>query len=93
MARDALPPLLRALGSTVLLAATITAFLIANKDDENRPSERQTVEIAQPQAADLNSLLSEIHELREEVEQKDFAEEVLKNPSFEWLSFRHRTYR
>jgi len=86
MTREALPPLLRGIGMTMILVATVVAFVIAREDSAREHAERQVSDVEHSATVDLQSLASEIRELRAEVEVDDVVEEVLDNPWFELLS-------
>lgn len=91
MSRDSLPPLLRGIGTTVVLAAAVVAFAVAGRDNGQARSERQATHPAgnnwSGSASDLAALSNQVEELRQEVEDENVAEEVIKNPWFDWLSF------
>ena len=72
---------------TILLIATVIAFVIARQDADKRHARRRAMEAQRNAAADLQSLGSEIRDLREEVEQENIVEEVLENRWFELLGF------
>src|ERR1051326_9628583 len=90
MIHDSFPPLLRAIGTTVILAATVIAFVIARQHvaqrEAHHPPAARTA--GKPSAtSDVQTLAAEVEELRSEVEAESVAEEVLENRWFEWLGF------
>jgi hypothetical protein len=91
MTRDSLPPLLRGVGTTVVLIAAVVAFVVARRDVEKHRLKREAIQVqasAQRQPdRDFGALASEIHELRTGVEHESIAEEVLENRCFEWAGF------
>ena len=72
---------------TLVLAATVIAFVIARQDADKHQAARKAIEAQRNAAPDLQSLASEIHDLRQEVDQENIAEEVLENRWFEVLGF------
>jgi hypothetical protein len=84
-----LPPLLRGIGSVIILVAAVIAFCIAERHDQPY-RERLNVShstVGQESLDSTAALASEMHELRALVEQESAFEEVLTNVWFEWLSF------
>lgn len=72
---------------TLILIATVIAFVIARQDADKHQAARKAIEAKRNASADLQSLASEIQDLREEVDQENVAEEVLENRWFEVLGF------
>ena len=84
---DSLPPLLRGIGTTVILLATLVSGLYAHADVAKRKA-RQQAALEQRKAAletnQLNTLSREVAELRSTVQDDEtVVEEVLENPGFE----------
>jgi len=87
---DALPPLLRGIGTTLVLTATVVAFVIARHGADVKMSASPPLaasNLPRDAQAELNSLTAEVRELRHEVEHENVVEEVLENRWFEWLGF------
>ena len=87
--KDSLPPLLRGIGTAVMLTATVIAFYIAHQDDQSPRTLASPTQIISEKAGGdaLAALASEIQELREEVAEDDVVEKVLENVWFECLGF------
>jgi hypothetical protein len=86
---DSVPPLLRGVGMSLVLAAAVIAFYIARK---HNPSQQPTatphqLSSAEARADSVSTLVSEVRALRAEVEQEDVVDEVLDDTSFELMSF------
>jgi hypothetical protein len=88
-----IPPLLRGIGTTVVLLTTILSVIFARADL------RQSVKKLSPPPApsqtatspasdrDISAVAEEVRELKEEVERDSVAEEVLENKWFEVFGF------
>lgn len=87
MERDAIPPLLRGVGTTIILIAAVFTFFVARRDVERHRTMRETNEARRQPSSDVKSLASDIQELRGEVEHENIIEEVLENRWFEWMGF------
>ena len=89
MSRDSWPPLLRGLGTTILVFGAIIAFVEARQDvaieRAKRQSAYQRFETNRPAVGDLKVLAQEVEELKSEVEAPNIAEEVVGNRWFEWM--------
>lgn len=72
---------------TVILLATVIAFVIARQDVRNRAAIRHPVSVADKTKASVDSLSEDIRQLRSEVEEETVVEEVLENPWFDWTGF------
>jgi hypothetical protein len=89
MARASIPPLLRGIGTTIVLCAGIVSFIIAHTDiNDKRASQQYEVSVrmiaAEPQ---LNRLATEVDEMRHEIQENGIIDDVFKNPWFEILGF------
>ena len=90
MARASIPPLLRGIGTTIVLLAGVISFLIARGQVQagkaahnvSRPASSSTA--SDPQ---LTSLASEVEEMRAELQEDTMIEKVIENPWFEILGF------
>jgi len=80
MTREALLPQLRGIGMTMVFVATVIAFVIARQESGRDHAARQVNEGQRNPAVDLQSIASDIRDLREEVEGEDVVEQVLANP-------------
>jgi hypothetical protein len=88
MNRESLPPLLRGVGSTMILLATITAIVTARRDIQNTQVNRAARERAateHPVATGLEALTGEIRDLKSELEERSATEEVLESSWVEML--------
>jgi hypothetical protein len=86
--KNSLPPLLRGIGTVFMLVATVIAFCIARQHDQlprTRLSPSQS--ISGKKSGDSVATVSDVQELRAEVEQDSVVEDVLENVWFEWLGF------
>lgn len=88
---EALPPLLRGLGTTVILVATVVSLVTARGNQRPptslrlplaRPAAAASSQGAPPATRDLD-LAREIAALRQEVADDSVLEEVFENPWFE----------
>ena len=85
--RDFLPPLLRGIGTTLILIGTVVAFMSARRDIEHHRTKRQSLAPAPayyPQPT-LDLVAKELQELRAETQNENLAEEIVENRWFEWL--------
>jgi hypothetical protein len=87
MTLDSLPPLLRGIGTTVILATALVAIITARQTiEKQRRQAAQAAPIAALQLdPGLSNLTKEVAELRSEVEQQNVGEEVLESTGVEWL--------
>jgi hypothetical protein len=87
--RDYLPPLLRGLGTTVVLIGTVVALVTARRDLEQLRSRRQASPLATAFGSGSQPTLAlvakELQELRGEEHDDNIVEEVFENRWFEWL--------
>jgi hypothetical protein len=81
-----IPPLIRGVGLTIVLAGTLVGLIQARSEVE--PHTRltpSTSAVPSKPVTELGTLSAEIHELREELQEESFAEVVFENRWFEWL--------
>ena len=85
--RDYLPPLLRGIGTTLILIGTVVAFLSACRDiDHNRAKTQSFAPVpAYRSQPTLDLVAKELQELRAETQTENLAEEIFENRWFEWL--------
>jgi hypothetical protein len=94
MNRNFLPPLLRGIGTTILLLATLFGVIAARQavqaDQIKQAALHAKAEAAakaQPaETRALAELMAETQELRSELEEKSVVEEVINNRWFDWAS-------
>jgi hypothetical protein len=86
---DSVPPFMRGLGASLMLAAAIIAFYIARTHDPSQPptATRNQMSPAELRTDSVSTLVYEVRELRAEVEQEDVVEKVLDDLWFELASF------
>src|SRR5271154_4792338 len=95
MNRDSLPPLLRGIGTTIVLFATIFTVIAARREVQTDRIKREAIYMkakadAEAQAAavrNLAELKAEVQDLRSGMREEGVAEEVIKNPWFDWVGF------
>ena len=87
--KKSIPPLLRGIGTLLILTAAVIAFCIARQHDRTLdagPARDQSI-AGNAGGDNVAALASEVRELRAEVEQDDAVEKVLENRWFDWISF------
>jgi hypothetical protein len=86
---NSVPPFLRGVGASLVLAAAIMAFYIARNDDPSRQPTATPNQMSPAGARtdSVSTLVYEVRELRAEVEQEDVVEKVLQDTWFELISF------
>jgi hypothetical protein len=91
MTLDSLSPLLRGIGTTIILITAVVTFASAQREIEKsrsqRAIERSQIAASADPKSELSHLTKEVEELRSEAEQENIVEEVLENRWFEWLGF------
>ena len=87
------PPLLRGIGTTVVLLATVLSVMFARADLRNG-AKKSFLPTTNSQAAavagterDISVVAAEVREMKEEMERESVAEEVLENKWFEIFGF------
>jgi hypothetical protein len=87
--RDYLPPLLRGVGTTVVLIGTVVALVAARRDIDRLRSRRQASPLASAFGSGaqptLALLAKELQELRTEARDDNVIEEIIESRWFEWL--------
>jgi hypothetical protein len=85
--RDYLPPLLRGIGTTLILIGTVVAFVSARRDIEHHRAKRQSFAPipAYSSQPTLDLVAKELQDLRAETLNENLAEEIVENRWFEWL--------
>jgi hypothetical protein len=95
MDQDYLPPLLRGIGTTIVLLATVFSVMVARRDvqtDRSAWSAQLAKAEAESKAAgvekqNLAELRAEVQDLRGQVQEESVADEVIENPWFDWVGF------
>jgi hypothetical protein len=86
---DYLPPLLRGIGTTLILIGTVVAFVSVRRDVEQHTSNRRASALTStlrgsPQPT-LDLLATDLQQVRSEMREESVAEEVFENRWFESL--------
>ena len=86
---ESTPPLLRGIGTLVVLAAAVVSFVIARLNDPKQSGKPPSpVELATPgQASRMDTLADQMEDLREEMNEATVVDDVLENVWFECLGF------
>ena len=88
MTLDFLPPLLRGIGTTIILIAALISFSVARQStDQQRKEREEAASISAPASSELARLSEEVEDLRLETEEDTIVEKVFENRWFEWLGF------
>lgn len=88
MIPEALPPLLRGLGTAlILLTSALVVVVERNATDDDAPAAATSarIEAAAGGAGGVDALTAEIRLLRLQMRDNDLADEVFENPWFQWL--------
>jgi hypothetical protein len=87
--KDSLPPLLRGIGTLVMLTAAVIAFCIARQHNQSRRTLFPATALATGKRSgdSLTTSVSETHEVPAGFAQDDVLEDVLENVWFECLGF------
>lgn len=86
---ESTPPLLRGIGTLVVLAAAVVSFVIARLNDP-KPSAKPSSPVALAtagQAGRIDTLADQMEDLREEMNEATVVDDVLENVWFECLGF------
>lgn len=86
MKRIYLPPLLRGIGTTIVLVGTIIAFLQGNRNPAANPQTANR-QFAERMGTITNAPATSANEATNDEEDETVADEVLGNRYFEWLGF------
>ncbi len=92
MNRNCLPPLLRGIGTTILLFATVFSVIAARRDLRTDRIKREAVyararadaEAQVVAARNLAGLEAAVEDLRSGMQEESVAGEVIENPWFDW---------
>ncbi|KRA44497.1 hypothetical protein [Pseudoxanthomonas sp. Root630] len=89
---DSLPPLLRGLGTLLILLTSALVVTVERRDNTERVEQAHIARIALkaeeslPQGrADTSTLAKEVKLLRLQLQDNDLADDVFENPWFQWL--------
>lgn len=87
MIPDALPPLLRGLGTALILLTSALVVVVERNatDDAPAAATEAPFEAAADGASGVDALTAEIRLLRLQMRDNDLADEVFENPWFQWL--------
>ena len=87
MIPDALPPLLRGLGTALILLTSALVVVVERNATDDAPAAATAarIEAAAGGAGGVDALTAEIHLLRLQMRDNDLADEVFENPWFQWL--------
>jgi len=87
--KDSFPPLLRGVGTVVILMAAVIAFCIARQHDQSHRTNVSPNQSAsgKESANALAPSVSVTHEPSAKIAQDNVVEEVLENDWVEWLGF------
>jgi hypothetical protein len=87
--KPTIPPLLRGIGTLLVLIAALIAFCIARNHDQSRdPRLSRSRNASNRGNEDLPvALASEVRDARPEVEQETVVHDVLDNRWFDWVGF------
>jgi hypothetical protein len=87
--RDYLPPLLRGIGTSVILIGSVVALVAARRDVDRYRSRGQAVPLASAfgdgSQLTLALVAKELQELRAEALNDNIVEQVIESRWFEWL--------
>ena len=92
MIPEPLPPLLRGLGTLLILLTSALVVTVERRDNAERAEQAHLARIAlkaerslQQGRADTDALAIELRLLRLQLQDNDLADEVFENPWFQWL--------
>jgi len=95
MNKNCLPPLLRGVGTTAVLFATVYSVIVASGNVRTEQAHREALHAqeeaeAKAQPAELRELAAlkvEVEDLRRSADEESIADEVIENPWFTWVGF------
>jgi hypothetical protein len=95
MNQNYLPPLLRGIGTTALLFATVFSVIVARGNVRTEQTQREALHAQAEakakgqavEARELAELKVEVEDLRHTAQEESIAEEVIENPWFAWIGF------
>ncbi|CAN4279751.1 hypothetical protein LJR125_002638 [Pseudoxanthomonas sp. LjRoot125] len=89
---DSLPPLLRGLGTLLILLTSALVVTVERRENAARVEQAHIARVAlkaeesrQPRRAGTNALTQEVKLLRLQLQDNDLADDVFENPWFQWL--------
>ena len=89
---DSLPPLLRGLGTLLILLTSALVVTVERRENAARVEQAHIARVAlkaeesrQPGRAGTNALTQEVKLLRLQLQGNDLADDVFENPWFQWL--------
>lgn len=89
---DSLPPLLRGLGTLLILLTSALVVTVERRENAARVDQAHIARVAlkaeesrHPGRADTNALTQEVKLLRLQLQDNDLADDVFENPWFQWL--------
>lgn len=89
---DSLPPLLRGLGTLLILLTSALVVTVERRENTARVEQAHIARVAlkaeesrQPGRAGTNALTQEVKLLRLQLQGNDLADDVFENPWFQWL--------
>ena len=92
MIPEPLPPLLRGVGTLLILLTSALVVTVERRDNAERAEQAHLARIAlkaerslQQGRADTDALAIELRLLRLQLQDNDLADEVFENPWFQWL--------
>ena len=92
MIPEPLPPLLRGLGTLLILLTSALVVTVERRDNAERAEQAHLARISrkaerslQQGGADTDALAIELRLLRLQLQDNDLADEVFENPWFQWL--------
>ena len=89
---ESLPPLLRGLGTLLILLTSALVVTVERRDNAHRAEQIHLERLASKAEAslpehpgDANALATEVRLLRLQLQDNDLADDVFENPWFQWL--------
>ena len=89
---ESLPPLLRGLGTLLILLTSALVVTVERRDHAHRAEQIHLARLASKAEAslpeppgDANALATEVRLLRLQLQDNDLADDVFENPWFQWL--------
>jgi len=93
MISDSLPPLLRGLGTTLILLTSALVVTVERRTGSMEATEQAALtqlsikaeELARADTTGIDALTAEVRRLRLQLQDNDLADDVFENPWFQWL--------
>jgi hypothetical protein len=89
---ESLPPLLRGLGTLLILLTSALVVTVERRDNAHQAEQAHLARLASKAEAslaqnpgDANALAAEVRLLRLQLQDNDLADDVFENPWFQWL--------